>query len=256
MKQSLSAFLMLLTALLLLLAAGFFGVDIRAGEFSLKTLRIPERIGWRFTPDSTETADTLIPLDPGPVLDTTAQRILYFGDSMIEKNRFRLAEYCNDNGHSYKGVIWYGSTSKEWAGTADIDTLIARHDPTFIFVSLGSNEMFVRDLEARESYVDTILAKMGDIPYVWIGPPNWKEDTGINDILRRHCGERNYYPSLNLSFERASDHVHPNRAASDRWIDSVATWITSGHASRIIRLDTPTSGNTKGSLSIIHPKKR
>jgi hypothetical protein len=254
MKQSFSALLMFLLTLLIFASAGWFGLEVKAGDFSLKTFRIPERIAWKFAPDSLAADDTLAPEPTGPILDTTAQRILYFGDSMIEKNRFRLAEYCNDNGHDYQGVIWYGSTSKEWAGTADLDTLIARHKPTFIFVSLGANEMFVRDLEARESYVDSIIAKIDTIPYVWIGPPNWKPDSGINDILLRHCGERNYYPSLNLTFERASDHVHPNRAASDMWIDSVAAWITRGNASRIIRLDPPVSGNTKGSLNIIHHK--
>ena len=254
MKQSFSALLMLTLTLLIFLGAGYYGLEVKAGDFSLKTLRIPERISWRAVADTLEAADTIPPEPPGPILDTTAQRILYFGDSMIEKNRFRMAEYCNDNGHEYKGVIWYGSTSKEWAGTADLDTLIARHKPTFILVSLGSNEMFVRDLEARESYVDSILAKIDTIPYLWIGPPNWKPDTGINEILRTHCGERNYYPSLNLTFERASDHVHPNQRASNMWMDSVATFLTDGSATRILRLDRPTSGNTKGSLSIIHHK--
>ena len=254
MKQSFSALLMLFLTLAILLAAGYYGRALPADSV-FKTIRFPQRIAWRSAADTMQVQDTLPEEPAGPILDTTAQSILIFGDSMIEKNRFRLAEYCNDNGHAFKGVIWYGSTSKEWAGTSDLDTLIKRHKPTFIFVSLGSNEMFVRDLEARESYVDSIIHKIDTIPYVWIGPPNWKPDSGINDILLRHCGERNYYPSLNLKFARASDHVHPNRSASDMWIDSIASWITRGNASRIIRLDPPSSGNTKHSLSIIHNKK-
>lgn len=254
MKQSFSALVMLLVTLLIFLAGGYYGLEVKAGDFALKTLKVPDRIVWRSVPDSLSVQDTLPTESPGPILDTTAQSILIFGDSMIEKNRFRLAEYCNDNGHAFKGVIWYGSTSREWAGTADLDTLIARYKPTFIFVSLGSNEMFVRDLDARESYVDTILHKIDTIPYVWIGPPNWKPDTGINDILLRHCGDRHYYPSYHLTFARASDNVHPNRPASDMWIDSIATWISGGNASRIIRLDPPVSGDTRHSLSIIHHK--
>ncbi len=74
-------------------------------------------------------------------------------------------------------------------------------------------------------YVKKILSCIGDIPYVWIGPPNWNEDTGINDMLEATCKKGSFFRSAGMEFKRKKDKIHPTREASALWIDSIMRWM-------------------------------
>ncbi len=241
MKHSLSAFAVLAAALLCIVAfarycppqhpeKGLRRIDLGAWAPRTDTLVLPP------VPPPAP-----IPEPAGP--DTSAHRILFFGDSMVEGLRYRLSQYATANGHSMECVIWYSSSSKYWAQGDTLSHFIRRFDPSYIFVCMGANELFVRNLEEREAAVGKIIREMGDLPFIWIGPPNWKPDTGINDILLRLCGRKRYYPSLRLSYERASDGAHPVMRSYNMWADSVSTWLrdSSAHPIRweIPAQDTP-----------------
>ncbi len=158
--------------------------------------------------------------------DTTAQRILIIGDSMVEGIMWRLKSYCLFNGHDLKPVIWYSSSTK-WYG--EYDTLayfINEYNPTYIMLVIGGNELFIPDIiEQRSPYVQRIQEMIGDKKYIWIGPPNWKKDTGINDLILKHVGEGRYFPSKNLTYKRLRDGAHPTRESASMWMDSIASWI-------------------------------
>ena len=241
MKHSLSAFAVLAAALLCIVAfarycppqhpeKGLRRIDLGVWAPRTDTLVLPP-----IPPPAP------IPEPAGP--DTSAHRILFIGDSMVEGLRYRLSQYATANGHSMECVIWYSSSSKYWAQGDTLSHFIRRFDPSYIFVCMGANELFVRNLEEREAAVGKIIREMGDLPFIWIGPPNWKPDTGINDILLRLCGKRRYYPSLRLSYERASDGAHPVMRSYNMWADSVSTWLrdSSAHPIRweIPAQDTP-----------------
>lgn len=241
MKHSLSAFAVLAAALLCIVAfarycppqhpeKGLRRIDLGAWAPRTDTLVLPP------VPPPAP-----IPEPAGP--DTSAHRILFIGDSMVEGLRYRLSQYATANGHSMECVIWYSSSSKYWAQGDTLSHFIRRFDPSYIFVCMGANELFVRNLEEREAAVGKIIREMGDLPFIWIGPPNWKPDTGINDILLRLCGRNRYYPSLRLSYERASDGAHPVMRSYNMWADSVSTWLrdSSAHPIRweIPAQDTP-----------------
>ncbi|MFH0893693.1 MAG: SGNH/GDSL hydrolase family protein [Bacteroidota bacterium] len=164
--------------------------------------------------------------DTTKAIDTSSQRILFFGDSMLEGLMVRLNDYCAKNNHDMKPIIWYSSSTKVWGECDTLTHFIKQYKPTYIFICLGSNELFIKDIiEERDPFVKHLLKEIDTIPYVWIGPPNWKDDTGINELIESNVGRKRYYPSKNLTYDRGKDGAHPTRASAIKWMDSVAVWI-------------------------------
>ena len=187
----------------------------------------------------TEDVETDDVEEPRFVVDTMPQRILFIGDSMLEGLSPRLAAYAKHNGHKLYSIIWYGSTTKVWGNSDKLAKYIATYDPTFIFVSLGGNEMFVRDIKTRHlEPLKSILSQLGDIPYQWIAPPNWKPDTGINELLAENIPASRLFVSKDLTLARASDKVHPTRTAAYGWFDLIVAWMAENQDYRI-KLETP-----------------
>lgn len=182
--------------------------------------------------------DTLECNDGELVQDTVPKRILLLGDSMVEGLSKPFGRYASQNGHSITSVIWYSSSSKTWALTDTLEYFIRKYSPDFVMVSLGGNEMFVNDLDKRRKYVSSIVKRLSDIPFVWIGPPNWKEDTGINDIIGNTVGSGRFFLSRNLTFERGKDGRHPTPASSCEWADTISSWIMNTSRYRI-RMEHP-----------------
>ena len=153
---------------------------------------------------------------------------LLIGDSMNEFLRLRLNDYCKANGHKMNCVIWYGATTKQYGTCDTIAYFIRKFHPTYVLLTIGANELFVRDIvKKRTPYVRHIVAQLGNIPYVWVGPPNWKDDTGINDMIVSHVGESRYFESRKLTFNRCSDGAHPTKSSAFLWMDEIATYLAS-----------------------------
>ncbi len=189
-------------------------------------------------------------------IDTTAQRLLFIGDSMLEGLSPRLAAYAKKNGHRLYSVIWYSSTSEVWGRSVKLREFIELYKPTFVFICLGSNELFVRNIEQkRDAYVKNILSHVGDLPYMWIGPPNWKEDTGINRLVRANARKGGFFLSNGMRFDRTSDGAHPTRRSAEAWMDSVVRWMPS-NSFHPIRLDYPGEGTAKpDKLILLQPEE-
>lgn len=161
-------------------------------------------------------------------VDTTSKNILFLGDSMLEGLGPRLAAYSEENGHKQTTVIWYSSSTEVWGSTKKIKEYINEFKPDYIFICLGANELFVRDIkENRQKFVDEMLKQIGDIPYVWIGPPNWKPDTGINDMISSSVAPGCFYLSYTPDqyYQRAKDGAHPTRSSAAAWMDRVCKWV-------------------------------
>lgn len=171
--------------------------------------------------------------------DTAPKTILIIGDSMLEGLAPRLGAYAAHNGHKLYSIIWYSSSSKVWGSCDKLAEFIKQFKPDYIFISLGSNELFVKDIASkRDQYVKNIIRQVGDIPYVWIGPPNWKPDTGINDLIAANAKPGCFFLTNGMKFDRNKDGAHPTRASSIVWMDSVASWVkTKGRYP--IKLDKP-----------------
>lgn len=159
--------------------------------------------------------------------DSLPQSIFIFGDSMTFNLALRLAQYAKQNGHVINSVNWDSSNTKIWAEHDTLAYYIEKFRPTQIFISLGSNELYISKPETRLPYIKKILEVIDTIPYVWIGPPNWKEDGGINDLLARTCRPGSFFRSAGMEFQRKADHIHPTRSSSASWIDSIMRWLPS-----------------------------
>ena len=174
--------------------------------------------------------------------DTTHHRILLFGDSMLDGVGRRFYEYAQESGHYLFTSIWYGSTTHSWARTTELDRLMDQVKPTFVIISLGTNDLGYHDLKARSESVKEILRVVGDIPFVWIGPaklPKLNKDFGVVGMLRETIGDDLFYDSYNERLARLPDNVHPTFAASAAWVDKVVQWMNRPEAPYHIRLVYP-----------------
>lgn len=230
-----SFFALLLVAFMLFAGLSFFKDDIEEASgintatFASDLLSAPDdelELADMVTTDSASgKATTTVERAP---LDTTKKNILFIGDSMLERLSPRIAAYAEENGHQMNTVIWYGSSTEVWATSGRARECIQKYRPDYIIISLGGNELFVNDIIARRTkYVKQIVAEFADIPYVWIGPPNWKKDTGINKMIQSVVPKGNFYLSYtpDQHYERAKDGAHPTPASAAKWADRICKWI-------------------------------
>lgn len=224
----------------------FSGFNIKIGKFELKK----SDIKFALMGDTVKPVGMLaISVDtvrqtPAP-MDTTSQRILLIGDSMLEGLMLRMRDYTEFNHHELQPVIWYSSQS-EWYGKYDtLRYFIKKYKPTYVMLVLGANELFVPNIMAkRDKYVKRLLSQMDTVRYIWIGPPNWKDDTGINDMILRNVGERRYFPSKKLTYKRFKDGAHPTHESAAMWMDSIASFVMT-KSMFPIRLNKPTEKRKK-----------
>ena len=177
--------------------------------------------------------------------DFNKYRIMIFGDSMLEWLAKRLCDYSLENGYDLSSIIWYSSSTKLWATTDTLQYFLDRIQPDYVMLCLGGNELFVRDLSKREKYIDAIVKRIGDRPFLWIGPPNWKKDTGINDLILQRVGEGRFFDSRELELDRAEDNMHPTRSAAALWMDTIAVWLSSSKARHPLKMDRPTQSRRR-----------
>lgn len=159
------------------------------------------------------------------MLDTTSQRILMVGESMIEGLMFPFKKYASHNKHKLLTKIWYGSRFMDWAKDDTLKKVIERFKPSYILISIGSNELFVRNIEERDTFVKNIVRQLGDHKFIWIGPPIPRKDNGISKLITDNVGEDRYFVSKYMKFKRKRDGVHPKPESSRVWADSIAAWI-------------------------------
>jgi hypothetical protein len=165
--------------------------------------------------------------------DSSSKFILLTGDSMVEQLRYRMEEIAHFNGHKLMACIWYNSTTKKWSKTNRLSDLYKEYRPDVVIFTLGANELSLPNIKSREPFIKDMIAEIDSlgIPFVWIGPPNWLEDTGLNNMVEQYIGEKRFYHSAHLEDElvdlRQEDGAHPTREGADLWADSINIWLTS-----------------------------
>lgn len=232
MKSLWSFIAMLSITIVLLLLYSFYPKNIKVFGVDIKKTDWKSYIIEDTTPRSAMIAVNL-DLYRKRELDTTNQKILLIGDSMLEQLRKAMFDYCTENGHSLQCVIWYSSQSQWYGNTDTLHHFIKKYKPTYIFLVLGANELFVANIkEKRAQYVKNIVQTLerDSVPFVWVGPPNWKEDTGINDLILQYAGYDRYFATYkislnNPSFKRFKDGAHPLQQSAYYWMDELAKWV-------------------------------
>lgn len=252
-KTFVSLWLLLAIAFAIVCVAAFSD-DISLGRHKLKKAPIADLFK-----EHEQELDSLLSLpdtvtfaSDSILTDSLPQSIFIFGDSMTFNLALRLAQYAKQNGHTIHSVNWDSSNTKIWAESDTLNYFMKKFKPTQVFIALGSNELYVSKPETRLPYIKKILEKIDSVPYVWIGPPNWKEDKGINDLLAKICKPGTFFKSAGMEFKRKSDNIHPTRASSALWIDSIMRWIPS--SSHPFLADTPSDSIGKVNPNIVFLK--
>lgn len=263
MKSNFSGlWLLLAIALAIVVGVALMDDDINIGSYTVrkapvKTFLFPDSANTEaedsllIVPDSIINLEKLLAEEPVQV-DTLPKSILLFGDSMTFNLALRLARYAKMNGHTLHAVNWDSSNTKIWADCDTLDYYIRKYEVDYIFISLGSNELYFKRPDSRLPYVRQILEKIGEIPYVWIGPPNWKDDTGINDMLQANCAPGAFFRSAGMEFKRKKDKIHPTRDASALWVDSIMRWMPKSR--HPIRAEFPSDSLGKVNANVIFLK--
>lgn len=254
-----SLWLLLSTALVVVMLVAFAD-DISIGDYTLKKAPYREtlladkeaELREQAARDSIIEAKRQMQDEKKVKLDTTSHSILLIGDSMTLNLAYRFAQYAKANGHTFHAVNWDSSGTVKWGKSNHLAEYIDEYGATYVFISLGANELYIKDPESHAKYIKSILDQIGELPYVWIGPPNWKEDFGINDYLEVTCVPGGFFRSAGMDFERKKDGIHPTRAASALWVDSIARWMPK--SSHPILLNTPPDSIGKVSPNVKYMK--
>lgn len=163
-----------------------------------------------------------------PIKTGGIERILLIGDSQLEAMRKPFYNYITSNGHQLAAtVLWYGSSSKNWANTDTLDYYVKKYKPTMVVLVLGLNELFMNDLDQRRVNIQKIKSNLvaAGLNHYWIGPAAWKKDLGVIEIMQNEWGNR-FYPSHKLTLGRAKDNRHPSNDAAWVWMKAVAKETT------------------------------
>lgn len=255
--------------LLLVTAFAFFAVlstfdNIEVFGYKLKSSKIVPTLTAKAKPDKAASvvkgAAKRSATNPAKAkaveVDTMPKTILFIGDSMLDGLSPRLAAYATASGHTLYSVIWYSSTSEIWGKSGRLASYIKDLHPDYIFICLGSNELFVKDIiSKRDGYVKQIVKEIGKIPFIWIGPPNWKPDTGINDMIASNVPAGSFFLSNGMHFDRSKDGAHPTRASAAQWMDSVVRWMPR-HSAHPIRMVKPKTTSGRAKRTFVHQPQK
>ncbi|HSO32636.1 MAG TPA: SGNH/GDSL hydrolase family protein [Labilithrix sp.] len=160
--------------------------------------------------------------------------VLHVGDSMVGGNlgltkaldaRFtgEGARFIRDYKVS-ESIVSYDKSPK-------LKDLLAKHHPDIVIITLGTNDVFVPYPAAMVQNVKNIAARVGARECYWIGPPTWKPDTGIVQVLRDNVAPCKFYDSSNLKLQRAGDGIHPTDRGGADWAQSFWTFYRPGSVS-------------------------
>ena len=117
----------------------------------------------------------------------------------------------------------------EWAGpNRGVDRMIKADSPDLVLIALGGNELAMTTPEIRRSKVAELVAKVGDVPCVWLSPPLWNiKDNGLLGVIRGASSPCRYFDSDKIVpiVPRGSDKIHPSVEGQKVWADGLLAWL-------------------------------
>lgn len=241
--------LWVLLAVSLVVFVGLSFTDpFRIGSYRLASGGFKDVLTARTQPEipeeKVEEPDTLV-INPRPEKlppDSTIRNLLIFGDSMTHNLGMSLARYGTKNDFKVTSVTWESSSIIGWSESEKLDSFLRVSKPDYVIISLGSNELELKNFESREKYIRQLINRLGDRPFIWVGPPLWKEDKGLYKVIEKTIGKERFFPTEGFEIPRGGDHIHPTQKGADIWADSLMNWISwSNHPIRSERPDTGTS---------------
>ncbi len=114
-----------------------------------------------------------------------------------------------------------------WAGGYDLGAYIAQLKPDLVLITLGANEMAMKDPTLRVPLIKKIVKRLNGTPCVWIATPLWGMDNGLMDLIRDNSAPCRFMDTnkLHPGMPRLSDKIHPTIAARQGWAKVVIDWL-------------------------------
>jgi len=180
-----------------------------------------------------EKADTLITETPEKKiltqeekLDTTAQNILLIGDSQAYFLMKGLKRYTNLKKHKLTTVSWVSASIETFAVTDTLKHYLKTVSPSYVIVTLGTNQMRFKDTLQVKSNIDTLVAQLEGFKTIWIGPLRKGKPMGLNELFEEKVEKNCFFRSDSLIIPRKKGSwAHPSSKGSRTWTDSIASWI-------------------------------
>lgn len=244
--------LLITVAMVIFLGFSLSEWEIKIGEYTAKKAGFAETLlsepeNTEIPASNVEVSDSIDSLVEKPIAepDTTVHSMLVFGDSMTHLLSMSIAKYGTKNNYKVTSVTWESSSIPAWRKSGKIKDYIEMSKPDFIIVSLGSNEMELKHFDRRIPDVKEIVKQLDTIPFVWVGPPLWKEDRGVYSMLESALPHGVLFRTEGIEIPRGGDHIHPTKRGADIWADTIMSWIS--HSSHPILTERPDTGtSTRG----------
>lgn len=165
-----------------------------------------------------ETADAGAPAD-----DLHGKVVLHVGDSMVGGHQ-GLTKFLEA-----KFVAAGAKFVRDWKVSEQVVSfdkskrlreLLDKHKPDIVIITLGANDVFVPYPQALAPNVQHIAKRIAPRQCVWMGPPTWKPDTGIVEVIRSNAAPCRFFDGSGLKLDRGKDGIHPNDKGGAAWANA------------------------------------
>jgi lysophospholipase L1-like esterase len=148
--------------------------------------------------------------------------VVHTGDSMVGGGLCKaLAPRFKADGAKFVRDVWESASIMAFDESDRIPTLMKRYHPDLVLLTLGANDVFNDHPEYMAKHIESIVKKIGHRDCVWIGPPLWKGDKGLVEVIRAHAAPCRFYDSQHLVLARAGDGIHPTEKGGEVWADAL-----------------------------------
>lgn len=153
--------------------------------------------------------------------------VLHIGDSFAGALGVPLNEELRSRGLVSHLRFKTASFIPNWAGGYDLGAYIAQLKPDLVLITLGANEMAMKDPTLRVPLIKKIVKRLNGTPCVWIATPLWGMDNGLMDLIRDNSAPCRFMDTntIHPGMPRLSDKIHPTIAARKGWAKVVVEWL-------------------------------
>jgi hypothetical protein len=151
------------------------------------------------------------------------KKVLHVGDSMVGGSWGLTRAFEAKLATEGARIIRHTKVSESLTSfdkSPTLKDLLRTHDPDIVVITLGANDALVPHPEVFAHSIANVVKRIGDRECWWMGPPMWKEDTGIVAVLRDNTSPCHFFDSSKLELERASDGIHPTDRGGAKWADA------------------------------------
>jgi lysophospholipase L1-like esterase len=152
--------------------------------------------------------------------------VVHTGDSMVGGGLCKaLAPKFKAEGTKFVRDVWESASISAFDDSDRIPTLMKRYNPDLVLLTLGANDVFSEHPAVMSKHIESIVKKIGPRDCVWVGPPLWKGDKGLVEIIRAHAAPCRFFDSQHLVLQRAGDGIHPTEKGGEVWAEALWPFI-------------------------------